>query len=202
MESEQAASDRQQHLKTYLQDHRAGAEAGVRLAQRCRDHAPDASMAADLARLADEIDEDRRSLAAIMAGLDIAPSATKTVAGVAAERLARLKLNGRLLRTSPLSVVLELEGLVGAVSMKRQLWVTLLALAGDRQAADPRLHVLLARAEDQRRRLEIIHARVVPQLFGTSGAPPAASRAGSPADDGPAEQARAADVGASAPDLT
>ena len=111
-------ADRQRYLEIYLQDHRAGAEAGVRLAERCRDHAPDPATASELAQLVVEIDEDRRSLATIMAGLDVDPSMLKQLAGAAAERVGRLKLNGRAVRTSPLSVLVELEGLVGAVSVK------------------------------------------------------------------------------------
>src|SRR5688572_8209024 len=116
-------SDGRRLLTIYLQDHRAGAEAGVRLAHRCRDHAPDDAAAAELSQVVADIEEDRQTLAAIMAGLGVDRSPVKHVAGLAAERLGRLKLNGRLVRTSPLSVVVELEGLIGAVSVKRQLWV-------------------------------------------------------------------------------
>src|SRR5829696_4423285 len=166
MEPEQDASDRRRYLSTYVQDHRAGAEAGVRLARRCRDHAPDPTTADELSRLVDEIDADRVSLAAIMGGLDIAPSALKNVASTTAERVGRLKLNGRLVRPSPLSVVVELEGLIGAVSVKRELWSTLTVLATDAETSDGRLANLLARADDQRGRLQAIHDRVVRRLFG------------------------------------
>ena len=171
MEPEQEASDRQRYLRIYLQDHRAGAEAGVRLAGRCHDHAPDAATAAELAQVHAEIEEDRRALTTIMAGLEIAPSTAKTVAGVAGERVGRLKLNGRLVRRSPLSIVVELEGLIGAVSVKRQLWATLLSMTADGRTADPRLDELKDRAEDQRRRLEAIHGRLVRQLFAPAATP-------------------------------
>jgi hypothetical protein len=173
MEPEEHAAERQRYLTTYVQDHRAGAEAGVRLARRCHDHAPDPTTAAELARIVEEIEADRVSLAAIMDGLGVEASKVKDVAGLAAERIGRLKLNGRLVRTSPLSVVVELEGLIGAVSVKRELWATLSVLAGARAAPDERLATLLARADDQRSRLQAIHARVVTALFGSAPVSPA-----------------------------
>jgi hypothetical protein len=162
----------QRYLEIYLQDHRAGAEAGVRLAQRCRDHATDPEVQTELSRLVADIDEDRRTLATIMAGLDVDPSAVKQIAGMAAERLGRLKLNGRAVRTSPLSVLVELEGLIGAVSMKRELWATLVVLAQPERDAE--LQGLIARADDQRARLQALHGRVGEVLFSTS-VPTAAS---------------------------
>jgi len=159
-----AAAQRRRYLTIYLQDHRAGAEAGVRLAERCRDHAPDPDAADELGRLVTEIDEDRRALATIMAGLDVEPSKVKQLAGVAAERLGRFKLNGRMVTTSPLSVLVELEGLVGAVSVKRELWVTLRHLT-DPSQPDVELDRLIGRADDQRTRLQRLHDVVSRGLF-------------------------------------
>jgi len=164
-------ADHQRFLAIYLQDHRAGAEAGVRLAERCRDHAPDADTKTELSRLVDEIDEDRRTLATMMAGLDVDPSTVKQIAGLAAERLGRLKLNGRAVRTSPLSVLVEIEGLIGAVSMKRELWATLGTLAARGPQHDAELEALIARADGQRTRLQTLHAHVAAQVFQTASAP-------------------------------
>ena len=165
MHEHDAETDRQQLLEIYLQDHRAGAEAGVRLAERCRDHAPDARTKTELSSLVDEIDEDRRTLATMMAGLDIDPSTVKQLAGLAAERLGRLKLNGRVVRTSPLSVLVEIEGLIAAVSMKRELWATLGTLAARGPQHDTELEALIARAHDQRIRLQNLHRHVAAQVL-------------------------------------
>ena len=164
-----ATNDRERYVAIYLQDHRAGAEAGLRLAERCRDHAPDADAAAEIGRIVTEIDEDRRALATIMAGLDIEPSKVKQVAGIAAERLGRLKLNGRAVRTSPLTALIELEGLIGAVSVKRELWVTLRSITGP-AGRDAELDRLIGRADDQRTRLQQLHARVSREVFAASTA--------------------------------
>jgi hypothetical protein len=166
MDEHEVAADRRRFLSIYLQDHRAGAEAGVRLAERCRDHAPDTDIERELSRLVTDIDADRRTLTTIMTGLEIDPSTVKQITALAAERLGRLKLNGRAVRTSPLSVLVELEGLIGAVSMKRQLWTTLRTLAPGGPGRDGELDALLTRADDQRDRLLAIHGRVASQVFG------------------------------------
>jgi hypothetical protein len=171
MHEHDTEADHQRFLAIYLQDHRAGAEAGVRLAERCRDHAPDADTKTELSSLVVEIDEDRRTLATMMAGLDVDPSTVKQIAGLAAERLGRLKLNGRAVRTSPLSVLVEIEGLIGAVSMKRELWATLGTLAARRPQHDAELEALIARADDQRTRLQTLHGHVAAQVFATSSGP-------------------------------
>jgi hypothetical protein len=188
MNEHDAQADHQQLLAIYLQDHRAGAEAGVRLAERCRDHAPDADTKTELSSLVSEIDEDRRTLATIMTGLDVDPSTVKQIAALAAERLGRLKLNGRVVRTSPLSVLVEIEGLIGAVSMKRELWTTLAAVAAHGPRHDVELETLIERADDQRTRLQTLHGQVAAQVFKTSspaaGAPTGIAAGGVDAEAG------------------
>jgi predicted DNA-binding ribbon-helix-helix protein len=171
MHQHDTEADHQRLLTIYLQDHRAGAEAGVRLAERCRDHAPDADTKTELSTLVTEIDDDRRTLATMMAGLDVDPSTVKQITALAAERLGRLKLNGRAVRTSPLSVLVELEGLIGAVSMKRQLWATLGTLAARGPRRDTELEALIERADDQRTRLQTLHGQVAAQVFETASNP-------------------------------
>jgi hypothetical protein len=165
MATDTVVLDDERYLAIYLQDHRAGAEVGVRLARRCRDHAPDGTTTAELTELVTDIEQDRASLAALMASLGVTPSSFKQLAGTGAELLGRLKLNGRLVRRSPLSVLLELEGLVGAVSTKRQLWATLAQLPATARCADIALESMTARADDQRQRLHVIHVRLVRELL-------------------------------------
>jgi hypothetical protein len=56
-----------------------------------------------LADLAREIEEDRDSLLALMDGLGVGTDRIKVLGGWAAEKLGRLKSNGRLFSYSPLS---------------------------------------------------------------------------------------------------
>jgi hypothetical protein len=160
-------SDRQRYLAIYLQDHRAGAEAGVTLAGRCREHAP-YEAAAELSTLLADVDEDRRTLAAIMNDLGVDPSSMKQCAGRRRGTVGSPEVEWSPVPASPLSVVAELEGMIGAVSVKRQLWSFLSGvLPPGRQNAVPR-DTLLERADDQRDRMIRLHARIAEQLFGVT----------------------------------
>src|SRR5215211_8047920 len=110
-----AASDAGRLLEIYLRDHWAGATAGLQLAQRCRRANEGTPLELTLAGLEVEIEEDRRSLSAIMSQLRVTPSSLKSAAGSVAEIFARVKSNGRLFRYSPLSRVVELEGLAAGI---------------------------------------------------------------------------------------
>src|SRR5215213_6394981 len=116
-------------LPIYLNDHLAGATAGRELARRALRENRGTDYQALLGPLADEIDEDRRTLLEAMARLSIPPSKTKTAAAWTAEKLGRLKPNGQLRGYSPLSRLLELEALAGGIENKRRLWLALDRLA-------------------------------------------------------------------------
>jgi hypothetical protein len=152
-----AATDR--YLATYLRDHRAGAELGLRLARRCRDHASEDQMRADLGQLVNDIDADRGSLDDLMTQMSVAPSRLKQVVGVATERIARLKPNGRLFQRSPISLLLELEALAAGISTKRNLWRALHASTSARGQDTAHLEHLEERADDQLGRVLAWHAR-------------------------------------------
>jgi len=144
-------------LPIYLNDHFAGATAGVELARRLRaSNEGDAPFGPELAEICAEIEADRETLAAIMDRLDVGASRLKPLAAVIAERLGRLKLNGRLRGYSPLSRLDELELLQLGVTGKRRLWRALEHThAGD--LSDFELDVLAERATGQLRRLEALH---------------------------------------------
>jgi len=57
--------------------------------------------------------------------LGVSPSVMKVVFVTVAERVSRLKLNGRIFERSPLSRVVELETLVLGVRGKEALWTAL-----------------------------------------------------------------------------
>jgi len=145
------------YLPIYLNDHYAGSTAGVELAKRAaKNNRGNAEFGPPLTRLASEIDEDRKTLEQIMDRLDVSEDRIKTTLFWVGEKLGRLKLNGELLQFSPLSRVVELEGLITGVSGKLSLWKTLLELAPQDGRFDTgELNGLVARAEDQ---LERLHA--------------------------------------------
>ncbi len=150
-------------LDTYLRDHFAGATAGLDLAKRMSRESPDGP----LKQIAGEIESDRQILRDLMSSLDLGPSLPKTVLGWLGEKAARLKLNDRVFRRSPLSDLLELEMLIVGVSGKLQLWRALAEIA----SADPRMAqldfaALGRRAEEQRLRLEGLHEQAARGLGG------------------------------------
>ncbi|HLU30521.1 MAG TPA: hypothetical protein VK088_02085 [Acidimicrobiia bacterium] len=113
------------YLEIYLDDHRAGAAGGSRLARRIYRNNAAGPWAGELEELSRRIDRDKRTLKEVREALGMDGGMLKTVSAVAAERIARLKFNGHLLGYSPLSRVLEVESLMSGVLAKRRLWAAL-----------------------------------------------------------------------------
>lgn len=122
-------------LAIYLNDHLAGATAGRDLARRAASSNAGSDYGTFLEGLAMQVEEDRDSLLGLMRSLGVGVDRVKVLGGWAAEKIGRLKLNGRLLGYSPLSRLLELEGLTLGVRGKLALWRALEELA----PAEPRL---------------------------------------------------------------
>jgi hypothetical protein len=140
-------------LAIYLNDHLLGSTAGIELVRRARKANEGSDLGALLARLEAEIDEDRETLRRVMAAVDAGEDKAKVVAGWTAEKFGRLKLNGKLIGRSPLSTVVELEGLSLGIQGKVALWKMLGAI-GDPRLADFDFEALWKRAERQSAELE------------------------------------------------
>lgn len=152
----------------YLNDHLTGATGGAQLFRRATSSFAGSPIGDEVADLAEQVLEDRKSLQRIMRALDVTENKPQVALGWVAERVGRLKLNGRLLTRSPLSDVVELEGLRVAVNAKTSGWQVLRLVADHDDRLDPaELDALLERARDQSRRLETLHQQVVAaQLAG------------------------------------
>ena len=148
-----------QRLAIYLNDHLAGATAGVELARRLRaSNRDDPESGPALVEICVEVEADRETLKAVMDRLGVSQSKLKPAAAVLGERLGRLKLNGQLWGYSPLSRLDELELLQIGVTGKRRLWRALEHThAGDLPDFD--LGALAERATEQLRRLEALHLK-------------------------------------------
>ena len=118
-------------LPIYLNDHLAGATAGCELARRAAGANKGTEMGDFLEQIAAQTEAHRAKLEEVMARLGVAHDPLKVATGWLAEKAGRLKLNGRLLDYSPLSRVLELEGLIIAVQGRESLWRTLWLAAPD-----------------------------------------------------------------------
>lgn len=140
-------------IATYLNDHLAGATVGVELARRARGENEGSPLGDFLTDLTAEIEQDRETLREVMAALDVGPDRLKQSLAWGGEKLGRLKPNGSLLGYSPLSRVVELEGLVLGVSGKLAAW-RLLGELDDPRLAGFDFPALATRAESQLERLE------------------------------------------------
>lgn len=156
-------------LRIYLQDHLAGATGGLELARRARGANEGTPYGDPLAQLADDIAADRRSLETLMDDLGFGADRAKNVAFWVGEKAGRLKLNGQLTGYSPLSRMVELEGLITGVNGKCSLWLTLRDIAGSVPELDAdRLGRLVERAEQQIETLHELRARAGREAFGDS----------------------------------
>ncbi|MEY2440985.1 MAG: hypothetical protein QOJ46_411 [bacterium] len=154
------------YLSTYLQDHRAGAEMGSDLAARLRDENLGTPYEDFLTLLAQQIEQDSATLEAIMERYDIDKATLKTAGAKIGEKLARLKPNEQLSGYSPLSRVLELEGLRGGVQGKLALWDSLYEISETDERLDPdELQALVERAESQLADLREHHRLAAREAF-------------------------------------
>ena len=136
-------------LATYLNDHLAALTGGLELARRSRGAqrgSGDEPERETVSRVAELVDDDRRALLGVMSLLGTGVQHHKVVGGWAAEKLGRLKGNGSLLRRSPLSTVVELEGLQLVLAYDVALWRTLARLESDGE-----LRLAAARPADRAR---------------------------------------------------
>jgi hypothetical protein len=159
-------------LCIYLNDHLGGSTAGIELVRRARGANEGTELGRFLAELAVEIEEDRQALVEIMDKLGLRRDPTKIAGGWVLEKLGRLKLNGQLRGYSPLSRLVELEGLALGVTGKLAGWKALRLLAEGEPALDRQeLERLIERAERQQRGLEEQRLAAAREAFGAEAQP-------------------------------
>jgi len=142
-------------LPIYLNDHLAGSTVGVGLARRCLQANEGTELAEVLRGLLAEIVEDQGTLQQLMDKLGVPRSKSKIAAAWTFEKLGRLKLNGQLRGYSPLSRLIELEGLAAGIEGKRALWLSLARVRdSDQRLRELDFDALAERALSQRLRLE------------------------------------------------
>lgn len=150
------------YLSIYLNDHLGGSTVGRELVHRAAKSNRGTEYGAFLEGLAREIDEDRETLLSVMRDLGVGIDRVKVAGGWVAEKAGRLKPNGHLLSYSPLSRVVELEGLLLGVRGKLGLWTALELLSADEpRLAAVGLPALIARAEKQIQGLDEHRLRAV-----------------------------------------
>jgi hypothetical protein len=160
----QLSTDR---LTIYVNDHLAGSAFGRDLARRILRQNRGNEFEAALEQLAGDIEEDQDELEDLIDRLDVPVDQLKLAGGWVAEKVGRLKPNGQLRGYSPLSRLIELEGLAGGVQAKLALWRALREIAADEPLLDAdRLDQLVGRAESQLDRLVGLQARAATLALG------------------------------------
>lgn len=115
----------------------------------------DTPVYAPLSELADEIRRERGFVAELVTDLDLRRRRLVDAATWTLERLGRLKPNGRLLRRSPMTLVLETELMRSAIMGKLGMWQT---LRDNADALGLAAEVFDDLAENSRRQLRTLDA--------------------------------------------
>lgn len=153
-------SSAQDRRWSYLSDHVAGAAAGLALVRHCRDVHRGTPAGPVFAGLVADIEQDEAWLRQVCDRLDVEPSRVKQAAALLGERATRAKPNGRLLGSSPLSRLVELEALCSGIAGKRSLWRSLREALPGEPLETVTLAELVERADDQHARLESIRPAI------------------------------------------
>jgi len=163
------ATPTSKYLAIYLNDHLMGSTTGTQLVQRIASEHEGTELGSVAAGLAREIEQDRDALLEIMEVLGAGTDRAKVALGWVSEKAHRLKPNGELRGHSPLTPLIELESLSLGIEGKRSLWLALAEHdAVAEQVGRARLAKLIARAEDQRARVEAQRRAVAPRAFDVS----------------------------------
>jgi hypothetical protein len=153
-------------LDVYLNDHLAGSIVGRALARRIAKRNSDNEYGRQTAEIAREIEQDQEELRRIMDRLDVHQKQLRLGVAWVVEKVTRLKPSGQLFGYSPLSRVLELEGLVMGITGKLELWRTLDKTGVANPALDEsQLRELIRRAESQRDRVEDLRLKAAAEAM-------------------------------------
>ncbi len=155
-------------LDTYLNDHLAGATAGVNLAEmasaehRQDDHGP------FFGQIASDIKTDFTTLETLMEDLAVDRSATKTAAAEIGSKVMTPKFTGD---DDGLNAFVALETLSIGVEGKACMWKALKTVADGYPAlGELDIDALIARAEDQRSRIEDKRLEIAPDALAHTAA--------------------------------
>jgi hypothetical protein len=156
-------------LRIYMNDQLALGIGWRELARRAARNNRGTELGRVLATVADGIADDVSTFESIMVRLELRRSAVKPSLAVVGERLARLKLNGRILGYSPLSRFLELDVLAMGIDGKEMLWRTLADVARLRaRLPDVDFDRLVQRAGEQRTAIEPFREEAARRAFVSS----------------------------------
>lgn len=112
-------------LRAYLADHQQLHRAGRELAKRVRGRQREGALADLMDEVAGELHHQELMAGAFLRQLGAGEPHLRLALAVLAERVGRLKPNGRLFTPSPLAPVFELEVLESLLEMSARCWAAL-----------------------------------------------------------------------------
>ena len=157
----------QKYLKTYLIDHLAGSVAAIEILQSLGKVYADTALARFFADLQKDIAADQRQLQSVIHRLQITESGPRKLSAWLMEKLIELKLRVDDGSSGPLRLLESLEVIGLGIHGKLAMWHALEAAAEEhpllRNVAD--YERLAQRAEEQRRRLEVVRLEAAKVAF-------------------------------------
>ncbi len=149
-------------LDTYLTDHFAGATAGLNLARIAAEEHQQDELGQFFGQLAMEIREDYETLEGLLDALAVEKSAIKTAAAEVGTKVMTPKFTSG--DDDELNAFITLETLSIGIEGKHCMWKALATLE-DPALADLDIDGLIARAVDQRTRIEDQRVAMAPQAL-------------------------------------
>lgn len=155
-----------EHLATYLNDHLAGAAAGLELIGHLIDHTNSDETRERLIAVRDGILEERRTLRSLMQDLTIGESSARRLAGWLSEKMTEIKLAVDDQGDGEFHEFEALELLSLGIAGKSCLWTALAAVADELPAIrkiDPA--VLAQRSDEQRAVIQELRVEAAVRAF-------------------------------------
>ena len=157
----------EEHLKTYLNDHRAGASAGTDLARRIWRTHRTGEWGPQLAQVFESIRNEKDLLDDVRAVLGVVGGQLRRAAALVVERASRLK-TGAGSEDFPTGTIAEIEVLMSGIQAKQRLWCALGVLAQSRpELVGFDFRALEEQSTEQLKVLGEIHEWAVAQSWGT-----------------------------------
>jgi hypothetical protein len=123
-----------------------------------------------IGKIAREIEQDQATLLEVMDRVGVRRKRVRLGIARMVEIGTRFKPNGKLVGYSPLSRVLELEGLTMGITGKLELWRSMQALENGSRSAGVDFERLAARAEEQRDRVEDLRVQAAREALSSGQA--------------------------------
>lgn len=146
-------------LAIFLQDHLAALRGAVELGNRVKASHDEGWVKEAAETFLRAVIDDRRELLRVARQVGVEPSLPKEASAWFAEKVGRLKLNGRLTERSPLTLVVELEAMCLFAAEREILWRALVPTA--RARPELSLHPSARAASAREHREELLSALAI-----------------------------------------